>query len=128
MARRAGVAGRVRDRGGNRAGGQYASDGHDGIDAPRRNGHAPGTVRLYQRGVAVAVNHHGHRLTGWRRGGPADDQVRLCFSGVKDIVSGNGIDRNQWRRGIQSDGTTRIGRVTTDIGDANADLFAAVGQ
>ena len=121
MARRTGVAGRVRDRGGNTAGGQ-------GTGFCGRDGDAPAAVRLYQRRVIVAVNGHGDGLTGRCGGGPGNDQVRLCFSGVEDIVSGNGIDRNQWRRGIQSDGTTRIGRVTTDIGDANADLFAAVGQ
>ena len=121
MARRAGVAGRVRDRGGNRAGGQ-------GTGFCGRDGDAPAAVRLYQRRVVVAVNGHGDGLTGRCGGGPGNDQVRLCFSGVEDIVRREGADGDDRRGGVDTVVVGRRRAVAGGIAHTHLHAGTAVGQ
>ena len=121
MARRAGVTGGVRDRGGNITGGQ-------GTGFCGRDGDAPAAVRLYQCGVVVAVNGHGHRLTCRCGGGPGNDQVRLRFAGVEDIVRRNGADGDHRRGGVDAVVVGRRRAVTGGIADAGLHAGAAVAQ
>ena len=121
MARRAGVTGRIRHAGGNITAGQ-------GTGFCCRDGDAPAAVRLYQCGVAVAVNGHGHRLAGRRGGGPGNDQVRLRFAGVKDIVRGDSADGDHRRGGVDAVIVGRRRAVTGGIAHTHLHAGAAVGD
>ena len=85
----------------------------------RRYGHAPATVGLYGGGVILAVQGHGHGLSGFGISHAVNNQIDLCFCRIDDVVIAHNLDRHRRRGRIHTVLTTGGSIVAVHVGHAN---------
>ena len=89
---------------------------------------APGAIRLYLGGIAVAAQRHGNRLPGFCRGRAGDSHTSGCFAAVNNVIACNRINGDAWRGGIHAVLTPCGRTVAVRVGDAHLHAGIAVFQ